>query len=338
MKKILFATIITFLTMLLCACGDKNVTDNGLKLELQNDNTYKVISYAGDEKNITIPESHNEIKITSIGSMSFHCSFITDVTVPNTVTSIESEAFASSDLKSILLPDSIKTIGEHAFDSCKSLKTVTVPNSVETIGKNAFFGCTALESISLPFVGGSASATEPDISTLFGYIFGGYVDTYETITKCHIPTSLKNVTITGGKILDKAFRDCNKIQNITIGDGVTYIGTDAFSSCTELQNVIIGKSVTSIGDHAFSTCTKLNSITIPKSVESIGRYAFSNCVELASATFEDTSTWYITKNTTNWSNKTNGTLTTVTNKTTNASILSDSNLSTYYSAYYWYKK
>ncbi|MGN0620725.1 MAG: leucine-rich repeat protein, partial [Porcipelethomonas sp.] len=113
---------------------------------------------------------------------------------------------------------------------------------------------------------------------------------------------------------------CTSLESITIGSGVTSIGSYAFSRCTSLESITIGSGVTSIGNYAFSRCTSLESISvsennkyycsvdgvlfnknkselirypignkkteysIPNSVIWIGDWAFSDCESLESIT------------------------------------------------------
>ena len=87
-----------------------------------------------------------------------------------------------------------------------------------------------------------------------------------------------------------------------------------------------------IGSKAFYNCSNLTSVTIGNNVTRIGSYAFYNCSKLTSIVFSDTSNWYCTTNSSDWSNKTNGTSTDVTSSSSNATYFK----STYYN-YYWYK-
>ena len=81
------------------------------------------------------------------------------------------EAFiACSWLSEITIPNSVTSIGAQAFNACYSLKEITIPNNVTSIGHSAFKNCTTLQSITLPFVGMSPSAT--GYASVFGYIFG----------------------------------------------------------------------------------------------------------------------------------------------------------------------
>ncbi len=63
---------------------------------------------------------------------------------------------------------------------------------------------------------------------------------------------------------------------------VTSIGEAAFKNCDGLTSVIIGNCVTSIGDYAFYECDGLTSVIIGNSVTSIGNWAFKNCDRLKS--------------------------------------------------------
>ena len=101
----------------------------------------------------------------------------------------------------------------------------------------------------------------------------------------NIPSTLKNYPVTA--ILDNAFRECNKITNVVIAEGITNIGTSAFSACEELTEITIPNTVEAIGDSAFSSCKKLSALTVPNSVKKIGSYAFSLCLELKSVVFHD---------------------------------------------------
>ena len=235
----------------------------------------------------------------------------------------------------LIIPDSVTEIKEYAFSGCTGLTSVIIPDSVTRIGEGAFSGCSSLESITIPFVGAEAGKTSKDTYQYpFGYIFGtdsytggrgvmqyyGNSTSYTMSITYYIPSSLRNVTVTGGNILYGAFYGCSMLTSVTIPETVTSIGERAFYNCTGLTAInytgdiagwcgidglgnitgsgrtlyidgqkiegelIIPDSITEIKEYAFSGCAGLTSVTIPDSVTSIGEGAFSGCSSLESIT------------------------------------------------------
>ena len=240
--------------------------------------TYKVTSISEEAfyncsslTSITIPSS-----VTSIGDYAFwHCSSLTSISFAEggKLTSIGGSAFSGcSSLTSITIPEGVTSIGEEAFFNCNSLTDITIPSSVTSLPAGLFRGCSSLESMTLPFVGGSVKTASDTYQYPFGYIFGtssytGGVSTKQsyygsstsstTYDYYYIPATLRSVTITGGNILRGAFYNCSNLTDITIGDGVTSIGSYAFYYCSGLTSIVIPDSVTSIGNTAFSGCSRL---------------------------------------------------------------------------------
>lgn len=76
----------------------------------------------------------------------------------------------------------------------------------------------------------------------------------------------------------QAFMWCSKLTSVTINSNS--IGENAFYHCSALASVTMGNRVTEIGESAFSGCTGLTSVIIPDSVISIGDNAFDGCSSL----------------------------------------------------------
>ncbi len=100
---------------------------------------------------------------------------------------------------------------------------------------------------------------------------------------------LETITLPDGleKIGMDFFRGCTKLTSIVIPDSVTSLGTHAFGSCTHLKSVAIGKGIAEIGAGAFEDCIALEKIDISSSVTKIGISAFRNCSSLKSLVIPD---------------------------------------------------
>lgn len=238
------------------------------------------------EKKRTLKEATIKVGVTNISSYAFYGydpTFLTRITIPNSVKSIGDYAFDGClSLTSVVIPGSVMSIGNSAFFSCTSLESVTIGNGVTNIGSSVFQNCTSLTSIIIPdsvtSVGDYAFA---DCYSLESVTIGnGVTNTGDSVFRgCKALTSVKisdSVTIIGAE----AFAGCTSLTSVKIPDSVTSIYAGAFRSCTSLASVMIGNGVTIIGEAAFDKCTALTSITIPDSVTSICAGAFRSCTAL----------------------------------------------------------
>lgn len=75
--------------------------------------------------------------------------------------------------------------------------------------------------------------------------------------------------------------------DITIPDGVDYIGNKAFYNNDKITSVTIPESVWyCIGENAFGWCTNLKSVIIEGDLAFISKYAFEYCLSLENVTIE----------------------------------------------------
>ena len=231
--------------------------------------------------------------VTSIGGGAFYnCSSLESIVIPNNVTSIGYEAFyyCSSlenvyyngtfedwckiefgniysnpmyyaehfymkdsnneyyEVTEIEIPNTVTSIGDYQFYSCDNITSVVISSSVTSIGYGAFYECSSLESITIPFIGNTLNGTT---NTHFGYIFGAssYSDNED-----YVPTSLKEVIITGGTSIESwAFSGCSSLEKVIIGDRVTSIEYASFSGCSSLESIVIPESVANINGLYFSS-------------------------------------------------------------------------------------
>jgi len=82
--------------------------------------------------------------------ITYYCTTLTGITMPNSVTSIGESAFMyCTKLTSVTIGNSVTKIGGVAFCGCNSLTSINIPNSVTSIGFLAFAGCTSLASVTI---------------------------------------------------------------------------------------------------------------------------------------------------------------------------------------------
>ena len=224
--------------------SDENFISGDYEYSLLDNGTVEISKYIGSDKEITIPDTIDGKKVTSINNLVFeHCIGLESITIPENITNIENMAFRfCTNLESINvdvnnniyssidgvlfnkeqdkiiffpynksdsyeIPDSVTSIGALVFCDCSSLESVTIPNSVTSIGAWAFCACSSLESVT-------------------------------------IPNSVTNIDI-------GAFADCSSLESITIPNSVTSIGESAFENCENLKSVYLPNKNFEIGEQAF---------------------------------------------------------------------------------------
>ncbi|MDR0834251.1 MAG: leucine-rich repeat protein [Candidatus Symbiothrix sp.] len=245
--------------------------------------------------------NYNAVNCETMGSATLPvfsgCSGVTTLNIASDVTKIPDNAFYScSGLTSVNIPASVTYVGSQAFKNCTGLTSMLVPENVTTIGDAAFSGCAALVDITLPFVGKSISATNIRAdSTVLGYIFGttsytggtSISQNYYSGTKTfYLPTTLRNVTITGSTDLKYgSFYNCNMLTTITLPSTLQYIREYVFYNCSGLKEFTVPENVGTIGNYAFQNCTGLTTLNFnPTNCTTNGgtNYpAFSGCTNLS---------------------------------------------------------
>ena len=105
---------------------------------------------------------------------------------------------------------------------------------------------------------------------------------------------IETVTIGNGvkEIKQYAFQGCTSLEEVTIPSNVTKIGQYSFKKCEGLEKVTIednaeAEATTTIDKQAFKDCTELRELTIGNCVKSIGNRAFMNCTSLQEVTIPD---------------------------------------------------
>ena len=89
------------------------------------------------------------------------------------------------------------------------------------------------------------------------------------------------LTISGTGPMDDYDEGCtpwyayhDSIQQVILGNGVTYVGDRSFQDCFMLSDVSLPDTVTDIGIYAFTSCFSMTDITFPSGIRNIGAYSF----------------------------------------------------------------
>ena len=332
--------------------------------------------------------------VTGIGEYAFRgCDAVIVWDGDPSVKEIGESAFEGYAGRSFVIPDSVSDIGSRAFYNCTRLASVYIGAGVNNIASDAFIGCTALESVSnasaLPISAGSTAygfvgCYAPQIfnyrdgewktDTEDGFVFvydgrAGRLEEYNgNAGELVLPDSFAaygGQTVTQYRIMPSVFADMT-LTSVTIGTGVTSVGSGAFENCTRLTEVhisdlgvwcaidfddesanplsvagalylngnrvtelVIPENVTKIGNYAFYGCKWVGDLTIPAAVKQIGKYAFGGCGNVDEVTFKNTTGWYYALSSTATSG-TSLSSSSLSNPSTAAQWLTSD-----YSRYYW---
>lgn len=157
-------------------------------------NGYALTGYSGTDTEVTVPAEYMGKAVTVINSRAFYdCSFITKITLPDTIKEIGSSAFGyCTSLQTIEIPTCTRIL-DSVFIGCTSLKEVTLPDGLISIGNNLFTNCNSLNKVTI-LSGNVARYTFADCANLKEIIVG------------------ENVS----SVAQGAFEDCTSLQYLTL--------------------------------------------------------------------------------------------------------------------------
>ena len=221
------------------------------------------------------------------------CSSLKEINIPNSVQSIGSRTFANcTSLTKISTPESVSRIDDLAFEKCSSLSVIDLQNGVIDLSPEAFNHCFNVKSLKMPicsvfhYICENSTQLEeiknPDeekykfIDGILYSIDGTELVKYPKYLKSSKFILPKDVKI----IFERAFKNCDKLQQAVLPKGLIEIGDGAFSGCSSLQEVNIPDTVTGLWDGIFTDCVALQSIELPDSLEAIGYDTFTGCKAL----------------------------------------------------------
>ena len=240
-------------------------TPGGFRFIFEN-NTYKLVSYLGDEETVTLPAD-----INGSSYMLYRMTGVKNVIVPDGIARIDEYAFAEcNSLQSIVIPASVENIGYQAFYNCTNLSSVQIKDNsnLNRIDNMAFSGCSYLTSFSF-------GSNNQQASLVIGNnAFSGCISLENIILPAQV-TSIEAY----------AFSDCNRLSNIVLPDSITYITYRVFDNTAyynDASNWVDGCLY--IGNHLIAVSDSVEYFVVKESTGAIASSAFEGCYELVSVT------------------------------------------------------
>lgn len=207
------------------------------------------------------------------------------------ITGISDSYSHDEDIVKVIVPENIVRLGDEAFYQCSNLNQIKLHSKIQRIGEKAFEG--------------TAYFKDPDNWDKDGVLYIGDCLIKADPNKIPEVYEIRNGT---RLIAAGAFRNCEKLNMITIPDTIEYVGEGAFAGtdfynnnenwvnntlavehvliavneeCT--GNFVVHEGIKSIADRAFSH-SKITEVFTPSSLEKIGQDAFWDCQNLLKVT------------------------------------------------------
>lgn len=232
----------------------------------------RAFAKCGNLKTVDLPPG-----LLSMGLECFRRTGLTRVEVPAGVKTLEDGVFSGCEaLEEVRLVPGLEAIQEETFRQCSRLTEVRLPETVKEIHSSAFVNCASLGSVEV-------AEGNPVFSSLDGVLFrdegrelvlcpGARVGSYDvpaTVKRigpdAFRASGVERVSVPGRvkSIGESAFRDCRRLHQVTLGEGVREMGAFAFAGCNALWKCMLPHSVEWVGDGLFAGCNNLLMLVVP---------------------------------------------------------------------------
>lgn len=102
----------------------------------------------------------------------------------------------------------------------------------------------------------------------------------DVLIKCKDGSSSIKIPTGVRTIGNNAFKNCESLEKIDLGDEVEYINREAFRGCKSLQTLHLHSGIHKIGESAFRDCLSLKSLVVDSDELELGERSFENCASL----------------------------------------------------------
>ena len=206
--------------------------------------------------------------VLTIGQDAFASPFLQNFTLPDTIVRIDSRCLGGNRITNVTVPNSVTYLGGQVFEYCSKLTATTIGNQVQALNDGLFLQCPELQSV---VIGKGVTAM--------------YASIFESATK------LKTATIEEDSELkmigQNSFYQC-ALENMTLPDGVTFLGPQVFAQCRSMKTLKIGSGAEYVGDWAFANLDLLETLEVGAgpAFENITYQQFGGCLSLKNITIK----------------------------------------------------
>lgn len=175
-------------------------------------------------------------------------------------------------LQYVKLPDFMTSIGERIFERCNELKAIGFPEGLTSVGDLAFYYCTDLQLYDFPttfeeigdraFAGTKTGNVKFDRKVRIGA--GAFENSSIAGLEMPFPTD---------SIPDLAFAYCANLQEISVGEGLKYLGDRAFGYA-DVKSARLPESLREVYLNTFLGCPFVGTITPEDGIRYIGKVAY----------------------------------------------------------------
>ena len=85
---------------------------------------------------------------------------------------------------------------------------------------------------------------------------------------------IDNMPATVEKIGDYAFQGCERLRDVTLNDGLKYIGISCFEGCISLESIKLPASLKVLRENAFRVCTALQTVEFDDNINFYDGYSY----------------------------------------------------------------
>ena len=264
---------------------------------IRNKTAAKIYVNNGTEKTGVIPTKINGIPVKEIGCVDSDVKW-EKLIVSDGIEVIDAKAFMGlSHLKEICIGKDVEYIGEYAFPRGRKLTKITGGQNIKFLGRGAFaecYGITKLpafvktnkncvygQAIFMKAKGLRNVVVPPTMKyTVATFKNCDQLKTARVEGVGYKPNKQKWKTMTNTAVNRAMFKNCRKLQKVTLTNNITHLNEQIFANCIRLKKVNIPTQCRYIGEGAFLNCKSLQKVTVSKKCKVIGKSAFLRCSNL----------------------------------------------------------